>query len=181
MKEFLKAGTQLGYEVTDPNSPRVVGYSPIQATMRNGRRCSAAKAFIKPFLDRPNLKVSLRSRVTKILIDPETKVAYGVEFLKGRRKFQVRVSKEVILSAGSFNSPHLLMLSGVGPSEVLDRAGIPILSDLKVGYNLQDHFAFSGLIFLVNSSVTVSDMGVQNPVHIFNYIFGEKTSPYFLK
>ncbi|XP_044272488.1 glucose dehydrogenase [FAD, quinone] [Tribolium madens] len=177
VKLFIKSGEDLGYQNNDPNAPYGLGFSKVLATMRNGMRCSASKAFLKPVLHRPNLHISIKTRVTKILIDPNTKQAYGVEFLKNRRKFTVLVKKEVILSAGSINSPHLLMLSGVGPQKDLTRVGIPVLQNLKVGYNLQDHMAMSALVFFVNESITVSDRGVQNPVDIFNYVFNGR-GPY---
>lgn len=177
LKAFLKAGMEFGYRNTDPNGRINLGFSIAQATMRNGMRCSASKAFLKSVQHRPNLEIAARARVTRILIDPTTKTAYGVEFLKNRRKYVVNVTKEVILSAGAINSPHLLMLSGIGPRKDLKKVGIPVIQDLKVGYNLQDHMALSTLAFLVNESITVSDLGVQNPVDIFNYILQGK-GPY---
>lgn len=137
--------------------------------MKHGMRCSAAKAFLKPILRRPNLHISTESRVTKILIDPITRQAYGVKFLKNKKLYTVMASKEVILSAGAFNSPQLLMLSGVGPRDVLKSVGIPIIQELKVGYNLQDHMTMSTLVFMVNQSVTVSDLTVANPMDVINY------------
>ncbi|RZC37085.1 glucose dehydrogenase [FAD, quinone]-like, partial [Asbolus verrucosus] len=171
VERFLRAGKDLGYQTTDPSGRFGLGFSKVLATMRNGARYSASKAFLKPIVRRPNLHISIRSRVTKILIDPKTKQAYGVEFLKNRRKYRVKAKKEVILSAGTINSPHLLMLSGIGPREDLERVKIPVIQDLKVGYNLQDHMAMSTLAFLVNESVTVSDRGVQNPIDVLNYLF----------
>lgn len=137
--------------------------------MRNGARCSASKAFVKPILHRSNLHISTESRVTKILIDPTTKQAYGVQFLKNKINHTVLASKEVILSAGAINSPHLLMLSGIGPRDILEDVGIPVIQDLKVGYNLQDHMAMSTLVFLVNGSETVSDITV-GPWDMYNYV-----------
>lgn len=177
MKEFLKTSSKFGYKITDPNGRKVLGFSQTQATMREGRRCSTAKAYIDPITYRSNLKISLRTRVTKILIDPVTKEAYGVEFLKNRRRFVVRARKEIILSAGSFNSPQLLMLSGVGPRDLLEEKYIPVIQDLKVGYNLQDHFATSAQIFLANESVSISDTKAQNPIYVLQYLFGH-TGPY---
>jgi choline dehydrogenase-like flavoprotein len=177
VKLFIEAGKDLGYQNLDPNGRSELGFSRVQATMKNGARCSASKAFLRPISQRPNLHVSIRTRVTKILIDPKTKQTYGVEFLKNRKKYTVRVRKEVILSAGSINSPHLLMLSGVGPRKDLKRVQIPVIQDLKVGYNLQDHMAMSTLAFLVNESVTISDRGVQNSMDIFNYILNGR-GPY---
>lgn len=167
---FLEAGRSFGYETFDPNGHRGLGFSGVQATMRNGARCSASKAFLKSVHHRNNLHISTGCRVTKILIDPRSRTAYGVEFLKDGKKFAVRAAKEVVLSAGSINTPQLLMLSGVGPKKDLEGLTIPVVSDLKVGYNLQDHMALSTLAFLVNESITVSDVGVQNPRDIFDYV-----------
>ncbi|KAJ8958289.1 hypothetical protein NQ318_017435 [Aromia moschata] len=180
VKLFLKAGQDLGYRNNDPNGAFGLGFSRVQATMKNGRRCSASKAFLQPVSNRHNLHISTESRVIKILIEQDTKRAYGVEFLKNRKKFTVRSKKEVILSAGALNSPHLLMLSGVGPRDVLKNAKIPLIEDLKVGYNLQDHMAMSTLAFLVNKSVTVSDLTVQNPTDIYNYLArGKQNHSYY--
>lgn len=170
LNAFLSAGLRLGYNITDPNGSEGLGFSQAQATMRNGARCSASKAFLKTVQHRTNLHISARCRVTKILIDPVTKQAYGVEFIKDKRKYSIRATKEVILSAGSINSPHLLMLSGIGPKSDLERLNITVLGNLKVGHNLQDHLALSTLTFLVNDTITVSDFGVQNPRDVFNYI-----------
>ncbi|KAG5892842.1 hypothetical protein JTB14_032435 [Gonioctena quinquepunctata] len=170
VKPFIKAGQDMGYRNNDPNGKFGLGFSKVQATLKNGRRCSAAKAFIKPIRNRPNLHISMQSRVTRILVDPITSQAYGVEFLKNKKTHAINVTKEVILSAGTFNSPHLLMLSGIGPREDLEKVDISVIRDLKVGYNLQDHMAMSTLAFLVNESVTVSDLTVQNPIDVFNFI-----------
>lgn len=171
LNAFLNAGTEFGYRVTDPNAESLMGFSQVQATLRDGRRCSAAKAFLRPVMHRPNLFISMNSRVTKILIDPKTKTAYGVEFVKMRKQFRVFARKEVILSAGSIASPQLLMLSGVGPREHLDSLGIPVIQDLRVGYNLQDHSAVNGLDFVVNAQVTLTERNLQNPFYLMDYFF----------
>ena len=122
----------------------------------------------------------MRSWVTKILIEPKTKIAYGVEFVKNRRKYKIRATKEVILSAGAIASPQLMMLSGVGPRKHLERHGIPVIQDLKVGYNLQDHLGASGLVFLVNQSITITESKVANPRNLVDFwLFGQGpfTSP----
>nr|CAH7753090.1 unnamed protein product [Callosobruchus chinensis] len=179
VKLFMKAGRDMGYRNNDPNGKIALGFSKVQATMKNGRRCSAAKAFLKPIQDRENLHVSKNSRATRILIDSTSKRAYGVEFWKNKQKYKIKANKEVIVSAGAINSPHLLMLSGIGPREDLERVKIPVIQDLKVGYNFQDHVAMSTLAFLVNQSVTVSDLTVQNPIDIYNYLV-RGTGPYTL-
>lgn len=169
--QFIAAGREFGYKNVDPNGESLLGFSRAQATLRNGRRCSAAKAFIRPVIHRDNLHISMRSWVTKIIIDPVTKVATAVEFVKNKKRFRVRTRKEIILSAGTIASPQLLMLSGVGPRDHLQKFNIPVIQDLKVGYNLQDHVAFNGLEFLVDQPVTISEGNVQNPIHVLNYVF----------
>lgn len=180
-KVFIETGKDMGYNWIDPNSENIIGFSLVQATMKNGRRCSAAKAFLYPIHSvRKNLHISMKSRVIKILIDPRTKIAYGVEFIKNRKIYRIHASKEIILSAGTIASAQLLMLSGIGPAEHLQQFDIPIIQDLKVGYNLQDHIGLSGLVFTVNKPITIIETRVQNPVDIFNYVFrgrGPFTSP----
>lgn len=168
-KPFLEAGKQLGYEVRDPNSGQQIGFSKAQATLLNGARCSAAKAYVFPVSNRTNLHIALRSWVTKIVIDPISMKAVGVEFVRNRKKRFVKATKEIILSGGAINSAHLLMLSGIGPSENLKAFGIPIVKDSKVGYNHQDHIYMPALTFRVNSSITLNDREAQDPSNVFNY------------
>lgn len=170
LRLFLKAGQMLGYPVNDPNAKSQFGFSRVQATMRDGARCSAAKAYLSPVRKLPNLDISMKTWVTKIAIDPRTRKAVGVEFVKNKRKFFVRAKKEVILSAGALGSPHLLMLSGVGPASHLAQFGIPVIQDLKVGYNHQDHVFLPGLTFLVNDSVTLSGYNTQTPANMLRYL-----------
>jgi len=121
-----------------------------QATNRRGHRCSTAKAFLRPIRHRSNLHISMHSRVLKIVIDPSTKQATAVRFEKKGKIYQVKATKEIILSAGSVNSPQLLMLSGVGPEDHLKSLGIPVIQNLPVGDNLQDHIALGGMVFTVD-------------------------------
>lgn len=85
LNQFLQAGKLRGYEIRDPNGKGHVGFSKTQATMRNGRRHSTASAYLAPIRNRPTLKIVTGARVTKILIDPASKQAYGVIFVKGRK------------------------------------------------------------------------------------------------
>ncbi|XP_058120244.1 glucose dehydrogenase [FAD, quinone]-like [Anopheles ziemanni] len=170
LRRFIDAGKELGYLETDSNGEIQLGFGKAQATMRNGRRCSAAKAYLVPAARRPNLDISMNSRVTKILIDPLTKLAYGVEFIKHKRRYVIRARKEVILAAGAIASPQLLMLSGVGPREHLQQVGVPVVQDLPVGYNLQDHVNLPGLVFPVNQPVTVRERDMRSPKYIFDYL-----------
>ncbi len=109
---------------------------------KRGERCSAAAAYLHPVMDRPNLTVITHARSTKVLF--EGKKAIGVEYNRKRSLATVKANREVILSAGAFQSPHLLMLSGIGPADELAKHGIPVLHDLPgVGKNLQDHLDYT--------------------------------------
>ena len=110
---FREAGIELGYDYNDPNGEHVLGFSQAQATMRNGRRLSAAKAYLRSVAaNRENLHISTGCWVTKVMIDPFTKTALGVEFVKNRKRYFIKAKKEVILSAGTIGSAQLLLLSG---------------------------------------------------------------------
>uniref|UniRef100_A0A0P5TWX8 Glucose dehydrogenase (FAD, quinone) n=1 Tax=Daphnia magna TaxID=35525 RepID=A0A0P5TWX8_9CRUS len=147
---FVEAGVEMGYENNDGNAAKQTGFMLAQATNRRGRRCSTAKAFLRPIRNRQNLHISMHSHVHKIIIDPVTKQATAVRFEKKGQIYQVNAKKEIIVSAGSVNSPQLLMLSGVGPANHLQSFGIPVIEDLPVGDNLQDHISLGGMVFTVN-------------------------------
>lgn len=168
---FLHSAKEYGYSVNDPNGESLLGFSQAQANTRNGRRWSAAKAFLRSAQHRPNLSISKHSRVVKILIDPKTKIAYGVDFIKHNQRYRVYARKEVILSAGPIASPQLLMLSGVGPREHLEELRIPVIQDLRVGFNLHDHSVVNGLDFVVNQPITMSESSVQQPRYMLDYFF----------
>jgi choline dehydrogenase len=114
------------------------GFALPDLTIADGRRASASRAFLRPARRRPNLKRQTHAHVTRIVI--EKGKAVGVEFsVRGRRQI-VRADREVVLSGGAFASPHILMLSGIGPADHLRQHGINVLMDLPgVGQNLQDH------------------------------------------
>jgi choline dehydrogenase len=139
---FVDAGTDAGYFATnDYNGQQQEGFGPMHMTVKNGRRASTANAYLRPAMQRPNLTVVTHALVHKVLI--ENKTAVGVRFAHKNKIQEIKVNKEVILSAGSIGSPHLLQLSGIGSKEVLDKAGIKCLHELNgVGENLQDHLEF---------------------------------------
>ena len=149
---FVEGGKQLGYQEVDYNGESQIGFSYLQTTTKNGTRWSASRAFLHPIRKRKNFHLKKRSQVTKILFDSENKTAYGVEFVQNNVKYVVHAKREVIISAGAINAPQLLMLSGIGPKEHLQDIGIPVIKDLKVGYNLMDHPGVIGLAFTVNNS-----------------------------
>lgn len=151
-KAFLDAAKLYGHRRVDYNSPDAFGFSYIQATVSKGHRASSAKAFLHKNKKRKNLHILTTSRATKVIIDPVNKNAVGVEFHKNGRAYQIRANKEVILSAGPIESPHLLMLSGVGPKKQLESFRIPVIQDLRVGESLYDHISFPGLAFTLNQT-----------------------------
>lgn len=150
---FVRAGQEMGYDIRDINGERQTGFMIPQGTIRRGARCSTAKAFLRPARLRKNLHVSINAHVTRVAINPETKVAFGIEMIKDNTRHFIRANKEVLLSAGSISSAQLLMLSGIGPKNHLTEMGIPVLADLDVGKNLQDHVGLGGLAFLINKEV----------------------------
>ncbi|XP_046676579.1 glucose dehydrogenase [FAD, quinone]-like [Homalodisca vitripennis] len=145
---------ELGYKVhTDCNGESQLGFVSLQGTLVGGKRCSAAKAFLSPAKDRKNLKVSKHTLVTRIIIDKDSLIATGVEFINARgEKVMAKARKEIVLSAGAINSPQLLMLSGIGPQNDLNHVGIDVIKDLKVGENLQDHMLMTGVLLSFNYS-----------------------------
>nr|XP_023022825.1 glucose dehydrogenase [FAD, quinone]-like [Leptinotarsa decemlineata] len=107
---FLEAGLEMGYPIRDINGAEQAGFMIAQGTIRRGSRCSTAKAFLRPIRLRKNIHVALNAHVTRILINPSTMRAFGVEFVRNGRKQVVLARKEVILSAGSINTPQIMML-----------------------------------------------------------------------
>jgi choline dehydrogenase len=140
-KAFVDAGQQAGFELTDDyNGSKQEGFGLMEQTVHNGRRWSAASAYLKPALKRPNVEL-LRCYARKIVI--ENGRAVGVEIERGGKIEVVKANREVIVSASSFNSPKLLMLSGIGPGAHLKDMGIEVKADRPgVGANLQDHMEF---------------------------------------
>ncbi|CAH2986966.1 unnamed protein product [Chilo suppressalis] len=156
---LIEAFKEQGLPVTDLNGENQLGVDFTQSTSKNGQRFSTNAAFIRPLKGRrPNLHIATNAFVTKILINSHTKTAYGVEYVINGIKYAAFAQKEVILSAGAINSPKILMLSGIGPSLHLKNLNIPVIKDLKVGENLQDHVGTNSLIVaLSNKTSTLVD------------------------
>lgn len=138
-QRFVDACVAMGYDYNpDFNAMQQEGAGFYQLTVKDGKRHSAAAAFLLPILQRPNLTIMTGALVTRLLFEGTRTV--GVEYLHEGKLHQARVNQEVILSAGAFDSPKLLMLSGVGDAEHLQSLGISVVADLQgVGQNLQDH------------------------------------------
>lgn len=138
-RAFIDAAIAAGVTPNnDFNGPKQDGVGLFQVTQRRGRRWSAADAFLKPALDRPTLEVLTGATATKVLVEEGR--AVGVEFVNEGSLQRVTADREVIVSTGSFGSPHLLQLSGIGPADHLATIGVDVVVDLPgVGANLQDH------------------------------------------
>ncbi|MER8536580.1 GMC family oxidoreductase N-terminal domain-containing protein [Mesorhizobium sp. M1005] len=153
-KRYLAAANQAGLPLNpDFNGASQEGAGVYQITTRNGRRMSAARAFLRPAMKRKNVRVEINALATKILF--EGKRAVGIEYLQNGATKTARAGREIILSGGSVNSPQLLQLSGVGPSALLGALGIPVVhANENVGANLQDHvginYTFKGRLPTLN-------------------------------
>ncbi|MDR7034842.1 GMC family oxidoreductase N-terminal domain-containing protein [Mesorhizobium sp. BE184] len=138
-KRYLAAAQQAGLPFnSDFNGERQEGVGIYQISTKNGRRMSAARAFLRPAMKRPNVRIETNALATKILFDGTR--AIGIEYLQDGQNRTARAAREIVVSAGSVNSPQLLQLSGIGPASLLRQLGIPIVRDnANVGANLQDH------------------------------------------
>jgi 4-pyridoxate dehydrogenase len=138
---WLEAAQAAGFPVTeDYNGRQQEGFGRGQYTIRDGYRSSAATAYLRPARSRKNLDVETGAHATRVLMQGTR--AAGVEYVKGTREtVRVAAAREVILAGGAFNTPPLLMLSGIGPAKHLRAMGIAPVVDLPVGKNLQDHLA----------------------------------------
>jgi choline dehydrogenase-like flavoprotein len=139
---FLQSACDAGLPILgDYNGPEPYGAYLFQVTQKNGERCSAASAFLTPWLGRPNLKVMTGAMTQRLLFDGRR--AIGVQARSNGQDLQIKARREVILCAGAFGSAQILALSGIGPGDHLQSLGIPTLHHLPgVGENLQDHIDY---------------------------------------
>ncbi|TPN13765.1 choline dehydrogenase [Mesorhizobium sp. B2-1-3] len=153
-RRYLAAGQQAGLPFNpDFNGAAQEGVGVYQISTRNGRRMSAARAFLRPAMKRANVRVETNALASRILF--EGKRAVGIEYLQKGQTKTARAGREIILSAGSINSPQLLQLSGIGPAALLNGFGIPVIhANENVGANLQDHvginYTFKGRLPTLN-------------------------------
>lgn len=163
LETFIEAGKEMNLTTRDYNGNKQIGASQIQFTLSNGKREYSAKSYLEPILKKKNLKIMTDSYVMRLLMI--FNVVIGVEFAFKGQIYWARAMKEVILSAGVFGSPQILMLSGIGPRRHLTSLGIPVVQNLAVGQNLQDHPAFFGLLF--NTNITEQTKTVKEYVSEF--------------
>lgn len=170
---YVKAAEQAGYPLTDDfNGPNQEGVGRFQCTIKDAKRWSTASAFLTPIKKRPNLTIATGAQVLRLIMDGN-KVT-GVEYKQGRSKTPVvaKVTKEVVLSAGAIQSPHLLQLSGIGDSAELKAAGIePKINLPGVGKNLQEHLDIK-LPYEVKTKDSMNSIGITDQVKIaLEYMF----------
>ncbi|XP_033214688.1 glucose dehydrogenase [FAD, quinone]-like [Belonocnema kinseyi] len=172
---ILSAFNEMGYDIKDLNAESMLGAMNLQITAKKGTRHSTNVAFIRPIREkRPNLFVKNRTYVTRILIDPVTKKATGVEYIDSTGKTQVATAKkEVIVSGGTINSPQILMNSGIGPADELEKHNIDVIQDLPVGCNLQDHVVFKGVSSRPKNVTSTEDCDV-NLKNLFDYVLKQE-------
>ena len=153
---FLAAAEQCGYPRNgDFNGAAQEGFGYYQLTTRNGRRCSAAVGYLKPARHRPNLQVISGALATRVLFDGRR--ASGVAY-RDAGGMHVAQAGEVILAGGTFNTPQLLQLSGLGPASLLRQHGIKVIADLPgVGADLQDHY-HARMVYRCTQPVSVNDL-----------------------
>lgn len=144
---LIDAGQALGMPfISDMNGPTNEGVGPINMNVRDGARCSAARGYLRPVLDRPQLTVLTGAKARKLVMEGTRCI--GVDLLVGDAQRRVRAGREVVLCAGAIDSPRLLMLSGIGPADELKGLGIDPVVDLAgVGRNLQEHILLGGMIY----------------------------------
>ncbi|MBW6522685.1 GMC family oxidoreductase N-terminal domain-containing protein [Sphingomonas sp. RHCKR47] len=167
----IEAWKQFGLPQRDYNGLDQEGVDWFQLTVRNGRRCSAATAYLDPARGRTNLRILTRAQVTRLLF--EGRRAAGVAYVRGGVPGVARARREVIVASGAIGSPQLLQLSGIGPRDLLADHGIEVLQDLPgVGRNLQDHFIASMMFRLKPKvpSINAMSRGIPLAGQVVRYV-----------
>jgi choline dehydrogenase len=173
---FLRACREIGIrQIVDPNGEEGEGASLTPVTQKRGRRWSAADAYLRPAVTRPNLTVVTGAQVARLVF--ENSRAVGVEYVKDGRMLVARAAREVVVSCGAVNSPHLLMISGVGPAEQLREHGVSVVRDLPgVGANLQDHLAVAVIVTVTQPVTLVAAESIGNLLRYLLFRRGMLTS-----
>ncbi len=156
----IEGATEAGIQPnSDHNGAAQDGAGRLQVTQRDGRRCSAAVAYLHPAVERGNVDVTTDALATRILLEGDR--AVGVEILRNNRLEELRAEREVIIACGAYQSPQLLLLSGIGPAEELRLFGIEVRHDLPVGRELQDHVVVS-MLWLTDEESLLTAMRPEN-------------------
>ncbi|XP_053947969.1 glucose dehydrogenase [FAD, quinone]-like [Anastrepha ludens] len=177
--EYMICGgtTELGIpRVREFTVDRELGFSNAPGTIQNGHRDSTGKSYLAKVAQRPNLRVIKNAVVTKLNFDERGKYVISVNFvLQGKYEMKVNIDKELVLSAGAIESPKLLMLSGVGPAEHLQELRIPLIHNLPIGDNLNDHVQVM-LFIKFNEHIARPVMTADNLDSTYNYLIHQNGS-----
>ena len=169
-KIFIEAGQKLGFAYNeDFNGEEQEGVGFFQTNTKDGRRWSSADAFLKPALNRPNLHIISNAYVTKIHFKDNK--AISIDYLQEKELKNLIISNKLILCGGAINTPQLLLLSGIGPGNELQDMGIPVIKDLPVGKNLQDHPVVP-FIFSCTQNITLDTQ--ETVWNLIKYFFTKK-------
>ncbi len=168
---FVEAAQQAGFSLNhDFNGTKQEGIGFYQVTQKDGKRHSVADAYLKPILRRSNLTIKTNSQVTKVNFSDNK--AVGLTYIDNQVRHEIKIAKEIILSAGTINSPQLLMLSGIGDAEKLKSLGIPVVMNLSgVGRNLQDHLCVP-VAYKCTQSVSLAN--AEKFINILKYVVLKK-------
>ncbi|MCD0484091.1 GMC family oxidoreductase N-terminal domain-containing protein [Streptacidiphilus sp. ASG 303] len=174
-RAFVEAGVEAGHARNDDfNGETQFGVGPFQVTQRDGMRCSAAVAYLRGALDRPNLAVLAGTTAHRVVLEKGRAVGVEVAYADGAVEV-VRAEREVVLSAGAYESPKLLMLSGIGPAASLGPLGVEVAADLPVGQGLEDHF-FAPLNYRTDVETLMTAASAENLALFQNEARGPLTS-----
>lgn len=171
----IEAGKSLGLPHRDVNGEDQEGVAYYQLTVKNGRRCSAAVAYLNPAKKRQNLQIETKALASRVLF--EGKRAIGVEYTQNGQTKTAKARAEVLLAGGAINSPQLLELSGIGNPELLNAQGIEVVSALPgVGENLQDHFVIGNRYRMKDGTPSVNQQsrGLAMIGEVFKYLTQRK-------
>lgn len=137
---FVKSAVVANHPEVNYNSGDQIGVSYLHQSTKNGWRQTAAKSYLSDIKNRKNLTISIKSWATKLLFDTNATLVKGVKFVRNKREYTVKARREVILSAGAFESPKLLMLSGIGPEDDLKKLKIDVIKVISANVSLFDLF-----------------------------------------
>lgn len=173
---IIEAAKELGNEILNDDfaENQDIGYCEIYGNHKNGRRASTAKSYLAAAKDRPNLHVIKNAIAKKINLSSDGNTIESVTFVyNGEHEMTVKAKKEVVLSAGAIDTPKLLLLSGFGPKQHLNNLGIPVVRDLRVGDNLQDHVMIP-MFYKIQEGTSKVLSEKDNLDNIYNYLIHQK-------
>lgn len=160
---ILEAAEELGFRQIEEFDK---GFRKSKVSQNNGKRWSSS--------DNVDVEKHILTNSLVGKVNIKNNVAYGVNVISSDKEYEIRATKGVILSAGTYNTPKILQLSGIGPSDVLRLLNIPLVKDLPVGLNLQDHIATGLDLVVFNKTLSVNPMNMLNPFHVLNYFVNGK-------